>query len=163
MVSITEQFAPLFSLDATWNNSLLSKFEYKRSRDLSLSLANNQLTEITSKEIVLGLGYRIKNVKFSIKKISGGKKKSLKSDLNIKADLSIRNNETVLRKLVENVNQVSAGQQVISINSSADYQINEKFVIKLFFDKIITNPFVSSQFPNANTNAGISLRFTLAP
>jgi len=162
MVSITEQFAPLFGIDMTWNNSLLSKFEYKRSRDLSLSLANNQLTEITSKEIVLGLGYRIKNVRFSIKGITGGKKKSLKSDVNIKADLSIRDNKTVLRKLVEDVNQVSAGQQIISINASIDYQINEKFVIKLFFDKIITNPFVSSQFPNSNTNAGISLRFTLA-
>jgi len=160
-VSITEQFAPLFNIDMTWVNSMTSKLEIKRSRDMSLSLSNNQLTEISSKEFVVGLGYRFKNVRFNIKGISGGKKKSLKSDLNLKADLSIRNNKTVLRKIVEDVNQVSAGQQIISINSSADYQINEKFVVRLFFDKIITNPFVSSQFPNANTNAGISLRFTL--
>jgi cell surface protein SprA len=60
------------------------------------------------------------------------------------------------------MDQVSAGQKVMSINVSADYQISEKFNIRLFFDKIINNPFVSSQYPNSNTNAGLSLRFTLA-
>jgi cell surface protein SprA len=60
------------------------------------------------------------------------------------------------------MDQVSAGMRVMSINVSADYQISEKFNIRLFFDKIINNPFVTSQFRNSNTNAGISLKFTLA-
>ena len=58
-VSINEQFSPLFKLDMTWKNSLLTKIEFKRSRMLSLSLANNQLTETGSKEYVFGVGYRI--------------------------------------------------------------------------------------------------------
>ena len=45
---------------------------------------------------------------------------------------------------------------------SIDYKISDKFTVKFFFDKIITNPFVSSQFPNANTNGGFSLKFTLS-
>ena len=45
-VSINEQFSPLFKLDMTWKNSLLTRFEIKKSRMLSLSLSNNQLTEI---------------------------------------------------------------------------------------------------------------------
>jgi cell surface protein SprA len=161
VVSLTEQFSPLFSVDMTWNNSLISDIEIKKSRDLSLSFSNNQLTEISSSEIVVGLGYRIKNVVINVKALNGGKMKKLKSDLNIKSDVSIKTNRTTLRKLVENINQVSTGQRVISINTSAEYLINEKFTIKFFFDKIITNPFVSSQFPNATTNAGFSLRFTL--
>jgi len=162
LITITEQFNPLISVDMTWNNSLLSNFEVKKTRDLSLSFANNQLTEISSSEYIIGLGYRIKNVTINIKGLNGGRNKKLKSDLNIKADVSIKTNKTVLRKIIEDVNQISTGQRIITINTSADYLINDKFTIKFFFDKIITNPFVSSQFPNANTNAGFSLKFTLA-
>jgi cell surface protein SprA len=161
-LTISEQFSPLINIDMTWNNSLLSNFEIKKSRDLSLSFANNQLTEVTSSEFIIGLGYRIKNVVINIKGLNGGKTKKLKSDLNLKSDISIKTNQTILRQLVENVDQISNGQRIISINTSADYLINDKFTIKFFFDKIITNPFVSSQFPNSNTNAGFSLRFTLA-
>lgn len=160
-ISITEAFSPLISIDMTWNNSFTSDIEIKKSRDLSLSFANNQLTDISSSEYIIGFGYRIKNVVIPIKGANGHNKK-LKSDLNIKADLSIKTNKTVLRKLIEDVNQISTGQRLITINTSADYLINDKFTIKLFFDKIITNPFVSSQFHNANTNAGFSLKFTLA-
>jgi len=160
MVTISEQFVPLFKIDMTWNNSLLSKIEFKKSRTLSLSFVNNQLTEISNNEIVVGLGYRFKDVRLNLS--SGGRRQQLKSDLNIKTDFSISENKTVLRRLDEDINQISHGNQVIRINSSADYVINQRFNVRLFFDKTITNPFVSSQFDNSNTNAGISLRFTLA-
>jgi cell surface protein SprA len=160
VVTITEQFSPLLGIDMTWNNSLLSKIEYKKSRNLSLSFVNNQLTEVSSNELVIGLGYRFKDVKLNIS--SGGKKQQLKSDLNIKMDVSIRDNKTLLRRLDEEINQISTGNRMVSINSSADYVINQRFNVRFFFDKTITNPFVSSQFPNSTTNAGVSLRFTLA-
>ncbi len=161
-VVISEQFNPLINIDMTWNNSLLSNVEIKKSRDLAMSFANNQLTEVTSSEYIIGLGYRIKNVVINVKGLNSGKMKKLKSDLNIKSDISIKTNKTILRKIIEDVDQISTGQRIITINTSADYLINDKFTIKFFFDKIITNPFVSSQFPNANTNAGFSLKFTLA-
>lgn len=86
----------------------------------------------------------------------------MKSDLNVRADFSIRNNKTILRRIDEEINQVSSGQQVISINTSADYMVNQRLNIRLFFDKVINNPYVSSQYRNSTTNGGISLRFTLA-
>jgi len=161
-ISIAEQFNPLINVDMTWNNSLLSNFEIKRSRDLALSFANDQLTEVSSSEYIIGLGYRIKNVVLNVKGLNGGKTKKLKSDLNIKADISFKSNKTVLRQIVDDVNQISTGQRIISINTYADYLISKNFTIKIFFDKIITNPFVSSQFPNSTTNAGFSLKFTLS-
>ena len=161
-VVLTEQFNPLLNIDMTWNNSLISNIELKRSRDLSLSFANNQLTEISSNEIVVGLGYRIKDVVLNVKGLNAGKTKKLKSDLNIKSDVSIKSNKTVLRKIVEDINQISTGQRIVSISVSADYLINDKFTIKFFFDKIVTNPYVPSMFLNSNTNAGFSLKFTLA-
>lgn len=155
-VSITEQYSPLINLDATWQNSLITKVEFKKSRNLALSFANNQMTEVASSEVTLGLGYRFKDVEINLAN------KDFKSDLNLKFDFSIRNNKTILRKIVEDVNQISAGQKVISINTSAEYQLSQKFTIRAFFDKVINNPYISSQFLTSNTNAGISMRFSLA-
>jgi len=162
-VSIVEQFSPLITFDMTWVNSLMTKFEIKKTRNLSMSFVNNQLTEVTSDEFVIGVGYRFKDVKFAVRSMGGtGGRQNVSSDLNVRADFSIRSNKTVLRRLDEDINQVSTGQQVISINTSADYMVNQRLNIRLFFDKVINNPYVSSQFRNSTTNGGVSLRFTLA-
>jgi cell surface protein SprA len=161
-VSIMEQYSPLITFDMTWINSLMTKFEIKKTRNLSMSFANNQLTEVTSNEFVIGTGYRIKDVKFGIRSVSTGSLSNVKSDLNLRGDFSIRKNKTVLRRIDEDVNQVSTGQQVLSINLSADYMVNSRLNIRVFFDKVINDPYVSSQFHNSTTNGGISLKFTLA-
>ncbi|MEA3477682.1 MAG: cell surface protein SprA, partial [Bacteroidota bacterium] len=146
-ITIAEQFAPLFSIDMTFQNSLSTRFEWKKSRNLTMSFANNQVTDIRTNEIVVGIGYRIKDLAFSIKALGGGgRKKRMQSDLNLKLDLSVRENKTVLRRIDENLSQVSAGQRVISINTSADYALSDKLMFRFFFDKIINSPFVSSQY-----------------
>lgn len=162
-VVISEQFAPFFKMELTWANSLLSNFEYRKSRTLSLSFSNNQITEVFSNEYIIGLGYRIKDVTLRISSGRGSSsKKTFKSDINIKVDFSIRDNKTILRRINENIDQVSAGMKVYTINAYIDYMLSEKITFKLFFDKIINEPYVASQFNNSTTNAGISLKFTLA-
>ncbi len=162
-IAIVEQFAPLFGIDMTWHNSLFTKFEYKKSRNLTLSFANNQITEVKSNELIVGLGYRIKSLALSVRSLGGGGRKTrMESDVDIKVDFSVRSNKTILRQIDENINQVSAGQKVFSINTSIDYMLNQNVRIRLFFDKIINNPFVSNQYRNSTTNGGISLRFSLA-
>jgi cell surface protein SprA len=163
LLSITEQFSPLIKLDMTWNNSLLTNLEFKRSRNLSLSFSNNQLTEVASNEYIIGLGYRIKNVKFSIRTMGSGKgtKRQLSSDLNLKLDFSIRDNKTVLRRVDEEIDQISSGQRITSINFSADYMVSQKFTVRLYFDRIMNRPHIANQFPNSTTSGGISMRFTL--
>ncbi len=160
VISISEQFNPLIKIDMTWNNSLLSNFEISKSRDISLSFVNNQLTEVKSYKLIIGLGYKFKNVQFTVN--TGGRKNKLSSDLNLKADIGIKKNKTVLRRLDEDVDQISTGSEVISINTSADYALSKKFNIRFYFEKIITDPYVSTQFKNSTTNGGFSLRFTLA-
>ena len=93
---------------------------------------------------------------------TAGRQRQISSDLDIKLDLSIRNKEVLIRKLIEDINQITAGQQTISMKFTADYVVNSRLNVRLFFDKIITNPFVSNQFPGATTNGGFSIRFTLA-
>ncbi|HRZ41410.1 MAG TPA: cell surface protein SprA [Bacteroidales bacterium] len=159
-VTISEQFSPLLKFDMTMENSLMANIEFKRSRTLSLSFANYQITEIFSKEFVIGSGYRVKDVKFKIN--SGGRTLDLKSDLTLRLDFSFRNNITVLRKIVEQIDQPSMGQKNVSINFSADYMISQQINLRLFYDQIITRPHVSNQYDVSNTNAGISIRFSLA-
>jgi cell surface protein SprA len=162
-VTIIEQFAPLVGIDMTWKNSLLTRFEFRKSRNLSFSMANKQLTDVSTDEYIVGLGYRIKNVSFTVASIGGGGRKTrLDSDLDIKVDFSLRNNRTVLRRVDQDLEQVSAGQRVISINSSIDYQLSKSISLRLFFDRVMNTPYVSNQYKNSTTKGGISLRFSLA-
>jgi len=57
---------------------------------------------------------------------------------------------------------ISTGTRATSINFSADYMVSQKLNVRLFYDQTISKPHVSAQIPTSNTNAGISLRFTLA-
>jgi len=86
-VTIQEQFAPLFGIDMTWNNSLLTRFEFRKSRTLTFSMANLQITDLNTDEYVIGLGYKIKDVTFTVSSMGGGGRKTqMKSDLDIKVD-----------------------------------------------------------------------------
>ncbi len=163
VVTITEQFSPLINIDMTMVNSLLARFEIKKSRNLTMSFVNNQLTEVKSNELIVGLGYRFQDVQFTIRTVGGsGKKSRVKSDLNVKIDFSMRDNKTVLRRLDEEINQASAGQRIFSINTSADYQMNRNLTLRLFYDQTLTRPHIASQYNNSTINSGISVRFTLA-
>jgi len=162
VISLTEQFNPLIKIDMGFLNSLLASAEMRRSRNISLSFSNHQLTEITSNEFIIGLGYRLKGIHFNISgAIGGGKKTKTSSDLNLKLDFSIRRNKTVLRGIDQDINLISVGQQVLSINFSADYNLSARFNVRFYFDKVINTPYVSNQYRTSNTKGGIALRFTL--
>ena len=116
--TLNEQFSPLINFDLVWKNGITTRWEIKKTRTLSLSLSNNQLTEVTNDEFVIGTGYRFDQVQIIIK--TGGGQKEFKSDLNIRADLSIRDNKTIMRKIVEATNEPTAGQKIITLKFSAD-------------------------------------------
>jgi len=58
---------------------LLTKFEIKKDRSVTLSLNNNQVTEIVGNEIVVGSGYKFTQVKLPIKQVKA-------SDVNLRFD-----------------------------------------------------------------------------
>ena len=157
-LTLTQRFSPLIGFDATWNikgQSLLTKFEYKKDRSATLSMNNNQVTEIIGDEWVIGAGYKFAKVKLPFEKIPA-------ADLNIRFDFSFRDNLTVIRKIVENTNQATAGQRVISIKTSADYNLTQNLTIQLYYDQVINTPKIATAFPTGNMSTGIRLRFNLA-
>jgi cell surface protein SprA len=159
VVTINEQFSPLINVDLNWKNSMTTRVEWKKSRTVALNLTSNQIADARSNEIVFGAGYRFDNVQINLKTAGGNK--NLKSDLNIRFDLSIRDNKTIARKLVEDVNQPVVGQKVFSIGATANYVLSDRFNLQIFADHTMNNPFVASTFPTSNTNFGFSLKFTL--
>ncbi|MDA3906364.1 MAG: cell surface protein SprA [Bacteroidales bacterium] len=162
LLSITEQFSPLIRLNATLNNSMLVNVEIKRSRNLALSFVNNQLTEVISQEYIVGIGYRLKGLKLKFSNLGSNSKQQVNSDLNLKADFSLRDNRTILRRIDQNIDQVSSGQKVMSINFSADYMMSQRMTLRFYYDQVINNPYMANQYRNSTTNGGISMRFTLA-
>jgi cell surface protein SprA len=160
-VSIKEELNPLFGFDGTWINNLTTRFEYRKSRLLALSLANNQLTESLNNDLVIGAGYRFNEVPLKIGQ------KAYKSDLNLKFDLTVRDNKTIIRYLAQtkaNENdQITMGDKIFKIVFTADYLLTPRFNLQLFFDRTLNKPHTSRSYLSVDTNVGFSLRFTLSP
>ena len=158
-VTISEALNPLIGFDMTLKNSMMIKVEYKRSRNTSLSFANNQITETTSNELAVSAGYRIKDITIGF--IFSGMKKQITSDLNLSISFALKDNQTVLRKIAEEINQISAGSLSMTINFSADYQLSKMVGLTLYYDHIINRPYISQQYNNMNIEAGLKVRLML--
>ena len=118
---------------------------------------NNLLTESSGEEYVLGLGYRLKDLPFTTR--IGNRRRTLKGDLNIKADLSYRNNITVLRNLEIDNNQVTAGQTLWSIKVTADYALTQNLQALFFYDHNFSKFAISTAFPQTSIRSGFTIRY----
>jgi len=166
-VSITEQLSPLIGLDMTIktasDNEPQVKVEITRDRNVSFGLSNYQITETKSKGIVIGVGYKFADVRNPFMKTYGKLpiKMFKETDFLIRCDINIRDNSTVIRKMVERQNQVTAGQTLVSIKISGDLEISDKVTLRAFYDQQITKAKISTSFNTSNINSGIAIRFNL--
>ena len=156
-INLVEQFNPLIRIDLEFKNSIKVLAEIRSERALSLSLDNDLLTESTGDEFSLGLGYRLKDLRF--KTNFGGRRVTLKGDLNLKADVSYRNNITVLRNLEYDNNQVTAGQKIMSIKFTADYALSKNLTSLFFYDHNFSEFAVSTAFPQTSIRSGFTVRY----
>ncbi len=156
-VVMTDQFNPLMRVDFEMKNSLSVVAEVRADRALSLSFDNNLLTEINGKEYTVGLGYRFKDVTFVTN--IGGEKQRLKGDLNLKADVSLRDNITIIRNLDLDNNQITSGQNLLSIKFTADYALTKSLNALFFYDHSFSQFAVSTAFPQTTINTGFTLRY----
>ena len=160
---LNEQFTPLVGVDVGFQNSLTCNVQYKKSRSLTISFSNNQLTEVAGREFVIGAGYRIKGLTFNVMSITGGQnRKTVKNDLVLKVDIGFKKDKTTLRRIDENNSQVSAGQNKMNIYITGDYQFSARLSAQVFFKRDMNTPFVSTSFPTSTTFAGMMIRFNLA-
>ncbi|HSR37891.1 MAG TPA: cell surface protein SprA, partial [Phnomibacter sp.] len=164
-ITIREAFEPIFGIDITTTNQINARFEYRKSRQLSLSLLDYQMSEVNSTEIVLGASYRTRGLRmpFKLPKFlnkEGGRE--LTNDITFRFDFSVRDDATANSRLDQNSTFSTAGQKVIKINPSIDYIMSNRVNIRLFFDQMRSIPYISTAAPTTNTRAGVQLRISLA-
>ncbi|MBN2484912.1 MAG: cell surface protein SprA [Bacteroidales bacterium] len=159
-ISLKEELSPLIGFNMTWHNSLLTKFEFGKTRLLSLSMNNSQLTESRNNDFVIGAGYKIKDVPLNI--TTAGGTKNIKSDLNVRMDFSIRDNITILRSLSEtSEGVVSTGARKYAFDLTADYVLSQRLNIQFYLSHDLNNPYVTMYYRNSETEFGFSLRMSL--
>ncbi|MDO5104255.1 cell surface protein SprA [Capnocytophaga sp.] len=157
-VTLVEQFNPLLRADMEMKNSVSILAELGRERTISISLDNDYLTEIISKEYKLGLGYRIKDLRFVTK--FAGTRTTLKSDLILKGTLSYRDEFTVIRNMEVFNNQVTAGQTSWIGNFSAEYNLSKSLLASYYLQYNFSKSAISTAFPLTTVRTGLSLRYT---
>ena len=156
-INLVEQFNPLLKVDMELKNSIRVVMELKKDRALSLSLDNNLLTEVSGMDYSIGFGYRIKDLKF--RNGFGVRQRVSKGDLNMKADISMRDNITVIRNLNIDDNKVTAGQTIWSMKFSADYALSKSFNAVFFYDHLFSEFAISTAFPQTTIRSGMTSRY----
>ncbi|MWB95622.1 cell surface protein SprA [Flavobacterium sp. GA093] len=157
-VNLVEQFNPLMRVDFELKGSLRVLTEVKKDRALSMSFDNNLLTEVKGLEYVVGLGYRFKDVIFS-SRLADNPTGIIKSDINIKTDFSYRNNQTLVRYLDYDNNQLAAGQNIWSVKLTADYAFSKNLTAIFYYDHSFSKAVISTSFPLTNIRSGFTLRY----
>lgn len=134
---------------------------------MTLSTSANQLVESGSNDFVVGLGYKIANLKLfngggGGKKGKNNQQNLVSNDLNIRADFSLRNQSALCRDIQAMSTQATSGNRALKLSCSADYTFSRLLTIRLYYDREKTMPLVSSaSFPVTNSDFGIALKFSL--
>lgn len=157
-VTMIEQLSPLIGVDMTLKNNMNLHIDYKRTRSLSLSLTDYQLVEARTAEITLGGGYRLRGLKLPFAVGRNGSHQ-LDNDLNMRMDLSYRDEKSVNNQLDGGISTPTSGQRVISIAPSIDYVLNKKMNLKFYYTRKQTIPVLSTSSPTVTTTGGLTLRF----
>ncbi|WP_367772158.1 cell surface protein SprA [Flavobacterium sp. WC2421] len=157
-INLVEQFSPLIRMDFELKSSLKILTEIKKDRALSMSFDNNLLTEVKGIEYVVGLGYRFKDVIFS-SRLADNPSGIIKGDINMKADFSYRNNQTIVRYLDYDNNQLAGGQNIWSLKLTADYSFSKNLTAIFYYDHSFSKAVISTSFPLTNIRSGFTLRY----
>jgi cell surface protein SprA len=164
-VTIQEQFSPLLGFDMMFTNQLQAGFEYSKSRNLSLSLFDYQLSEQRTTEYRISAGYRKKNLPmpFGLKlpKFLGGGSK-LQNEIAFRFEYNIRDNVTSNSRIDQDNNFATQGAKEITLRPSIDYIVSNKINLKFYFDQTKIKPYISSSAPTTNTRAGVQIHISLS-
>ena len=175
-VSINESFSPLFGVDMTFLNNITAKVEFRKTRVLTLSMTSMQVNETRSNDFVIGLGYKITGVNlFAPKRVvrskskgTGADKKTttnakgFANDLNLRLDITLRNQAALNRDILTELTQATSGNKAVQISFSADYALSKFLTLTAYYDRQMNKPLLtSSSYPVTTQDFGVSMKFIL--
>ena len=182
-VSINEAFSPLLGVDATFQNDLTAKLEYRRTRVLNLSMTSVQINESRSNDWVVGLAYKLKDFNLfgaggnrKVKKAQSRGKKTqqqeqpkttgrsggVNHDLNLRLDISFRKQAAITRDIASRTSAASSGNSAFKFSFMADYTLSRLLTLSAYYDQQTNTPLLSSSsYPTTTRDFGLSLKFQL--
>ena len=186
-VSINESFSPLIGADVTFLNNLTLKAEYRRTRVLNLSMTSVQINESRSNDLVIGMGYKISDFRLfgagtsrKIKKAQGGsskktndaksassgsaagKKSGVNHDLNMRLDISLRDQAAITRDIATRTSAASSGNSALKVSFMADYTLSRLLTLSAYYERQTNKPLLSSSsYPTTTHDFGLSMKFSL--
>lgn len=157
--TLVDEFNPLIKVQMKMKNSFSFNGEVKRDRTLTMNFNNGILTDIRGTEYIVGLGYVFKDVKMNTR--FTGKKQTLKGDINLRADISLRDNLTLIRSVDTDNDQVSGGQKLFSLKFTADYRLSSNLTTSFYYNHQTSRYAISTTFPRQAINAGFNFIYNL--
>lgn len=188
-VSINEAFAPLLGIDFTLPNNMTFKAEYKTTRVLTLSMTSVQINEALSKDWVFGVGYKINdfnpfrvkspltakgkkkgrgnkndedNTANSATSKSASKNKGFAHDLNLRLDVSYRQQAAITRDIASASSSATSGNTAFKLAFSAEYTISKLLSMSFYYDRQSNTPLLSAgSYPTVTQDFGLGVKFSL--
>ena len=174
-VSIAERLSPLIGINFQTVSRATGRLEYRTDRTVVLNVTNAQVTELYTNEIVVGFGYATNSLKLPFR--IGGEQRVLKNSLTARLDLSIRDNITIQRSIVNVVDagnaqglvpsegiaqgQITNGNKTFQLRPTVDYLLNTRLNLQLYYSQTVTTPRISNAFRNTASEGGVQLRYSL--
>lgn len=158
-ITIVENFAPVAGVNVTLKNNWNFKFEYRKTRQISLMVTTHNVTENKRDEYSFAAGYRAKDVVLPIR--WRGSRIVLENDLNFMMEVSYADNILIVRNINTPLKEPNSGSSTLSIRPTLDYMVNSRINLSLYLDHRSNNPKTSNAFPTALTDFGFRLRYTL--
>ena len=172
-------------MDATLNNNLTLKAEYRKTRTISLSTTSVQINEGRSNDWVFGVGYKIsdfrifssgatrkikkaqsgrsgKNSQTSQASTSNNRRSGVNHDLNLRLDFTLRDQAAITRDIASRTSAASSGNSALKISFLADYTLSRLLTMSFYYDRQTNTPLLSSSsYPTTTQDFGLSMKFSL--
>jgi len=184
-IQISEQFNPIIGVKLKTKSDMNIDFEYKKSRQLDLSInVASELLETKKTEYVFGFGYTIKDAKlFKSKKKKRRKRDTSRgagnkpndtsrfgqrnvnssrgSDMTITMSFSLLDDISTVHQLDFGDSEPTRGGKTITFSPSVDYVLNSNLTLRAFLDYTGSSPYVSNNFGFTTISGGVTMRMTL--
>ena len=83
-------------------------------------------------------------------------------DLNMRLDISFRNQAAITRDIATGVSSASSGNKALKISFSAEYTLSRYLSLSAYYERQTNTPLLSaSSYPTTTQGFGLSLKFSL--
>jgi cell surface protein SprA len=129
---------------------------------LNLSMTSCQVVESSSRDFVLGTGYKIVGLQLFPGHNTSHSAGRISNDLTLRLDLSLRRQDALCRDIQSLLTQATSGTRAVKWSFSADYALSRLLSLRLYYDRQKNTPLVSStSYPVISSDIGLTMKFSL--